>query len=98
MSLPPEKILLRWMNFQLKKAGYGKVVTNFSSDVKVMNLMEMKIFNYLFSFYHEMHFYIRIKCYEQFWQCVNGQWYGFEQFDNLHVPCNLFDNNFEYYS
>ncbi|KAL2488355.1 Fimbrin-2 [Forsythia ovata] len=34
MSLAPEKILLRWMNFQLKKAGYTKTVTNFSSDVK----------------------------------------------------------------
>ncbi|XP_024024196.1 fimbrin-2 [Morus notabilis] len=34
MSLPPEKILLRWMNFQLKKSGYRKIVTNFSSDVK----------------------------------------------------------------
>ncbi|KAK9088036.1 hypothetical protein Syun_030430 [Stephania yunnanensis] len=34
MNLPPEKILLRWMNFQLKKAGYRKVVTNFSSDIK----------------------------------------------------------------
>lgn len=35
MSLSPEKILLRWMNFHLKKAGYKKIVTNFSSDVKV---------------------------------------------------------------
>ncbi|GAB4830337.1 Fimbrin-2 [Ancistrocladus abbreviatus] len=34
MSLPPEKILLRWMNFQLKKAGHKKIVTNFSSDIK----------------------------------------------------------------
>ncbi|XP_052170690.1 fimbrin-2 [Diospyros lotus] len=34
MSLPPEKILLRWMNFQLKKTGYEKTVTNFSSDIK----------------------------------------------------------------
>ncbi|XP_015079373.1 fimbrin-2-like [Solanum pennellii] len=34
MSLPPEKILLRWMNFQLKKARYEKIVTNFSSDIK----------------------------------------------------------------
>ncbi|TMW96489.1 hypothetical protein EJD97_007270 [Solanum chilense] len=34
MNLPPEKILLRWMNFQLKKAGYNKIVTNFSSDIK----------------------------------------------------------------
>lgn len=38
MNLPPEKILLRWMNFHLKKAGYKKIVTNFSSDVKVMIL------------------------------------------------------------
>ena len=35
ISLPPEKILLRWMNFQLKKVGYKKIVTNFSSDIKV---------------------------------------------------------------
>ncbi|CAI0559721.1 unnamed protein product [Linum tenue] len=34
MSLPPEKILLRWMNFQLKKSPFKKTVTNFSSDVK----------------------------------------------------------------
>ncbi|XP_077216466.1 fimbrin-5-like [Tasmannia lanceolata] len=34
MSLAPEKILLKWMNFHLQKAGYKKPVTNFSSDVK----------------------------------------------------------------
>ncbi|KAG4139035.1 hypothetical protein ERO13_D07G167300v2 [Gossypium hirsutum] len=34
MSLPPEKILLRWMNYQLKKSSYKKIVTNFSTDVK----------------------------------------------------------------
>ncbi|XP_021733516.1 fimbrin-2-like [Chenopodium quinoa] len=34
LSLPPEKILLRWMNFQLKKSEYKKVVSNFSSDIK----------------------------------------------------------------
>ncbi|KAL2935760.1 Fimbrin-2 [Bienertia sinuspersici] len=34
MSLPPEKILLRWMNFQLRKSEYKKVVTNFSTDIK----------------------------------------------------------------
>ncbi|CAH2080593.1 unnamed protein product [Thlaspi arvense] len=33
-GLPPEKLLLKWMNFHLKKAGYKKQVTNFSSDVK----------------------------------------------------------------
>ncbi|KAK8959888.1 Fimbrin-like protein 2 [Platanthera guangdongensis] len=34
MSLPPEKILLRWMNFQLMKGGFKRTITNFSSDVK----------------------------------------------------------------
>ncbi|KAG8477888.1 hypothetical protein CXB51_027493 [Gossypium anomalum] len=34
MSLPPEKILLRWMNFQLKKSPYKKIISNFSTDVK----------------------------------------------------------------
>ncbi|KAF3774581.1 hypothetical protein EJ110_NYTH49278 [Nymphaea thermarum] len=36
MGLSPEKILLRWMNFHLKKAGYKKNITNFSSDVKLV--------------------------------------------------------------
>ncbi|KAG1363845.1 hypothetical protein COCNU_11G006720 [Cocos nucifera] len=36
MSLAPEKMLLKWMNFHLKKAGYKKTVTNFSSDVKTI--------------------------------------------------------------
>eukprot|EP00249_Psilotum_nudum_P023576 c28927_g1_i1 orf=240-2156(+) len=34
LHLPPEKVLLRWMNFHLQKAGYGKVISNFSSDIK----------------------------------------------------------------
>ncbi|OMP04298.1 hypothetical protein COLO4_09752 [Corchorus olitorius] len=34
MGLAPEKVLLRWMNFHLKKGGYEKTVSNFSSDVK----------------------------------------------------------------
>ncbi|KAL9316835.1 hypothetical protein ACSQ67_017836 [Phaseolus vulgaris] len=34
ISLAPEKVLLKWMNFHLKKAGYEKEVTNFSSDLK----------------------------------------------------------------
>ncbi|XP_074587634.1 fimbrin-5-like [Curcuma longa] len=34
VSLSPEKLLLKWMNFHLKKAGYKKTVSNFSSDVK----------------------------------------------------------------
>lgn len=35
MGLAPEKVLLKWMNYHLKKAGYEKPVTNFSSDLKV---------------------------------------------------------------
>ncbi|CAH9054524.1 unnamed protein product, partial [Cuscuta epithymum] len=34
LSLSPEKVLLKWMNFHLKKVGYKKQVTNFSSDLK----------------------------------------------------------------
>ncbi|KAE8125453.1 hypothetical protein FH972_020259 [Carpinus fangiana] len=34
LSLPPDKVLLKWMNFHLQKAGYKKPVTNFSSDLK----------------------------------------------------------------
>ncbi|KAE8701346.1 Fimbrin-5 [Hibiscus syriacus] len=34
MSLGPEKVLLKWMNFHLKKAGYQKQVTNFTTDLK----------------------------------------------------------------
>ncbi|XP_051125450.1 fimbrin-1 isoform X2 [Andrographis paniculata] len=34
MALPPEKVLLKWMNFHLKKGGYKKNVTNFTSDLK----------------------------------------------------------------
>ena len=37
MGLAPEKLLLKWMNFHLKKAGYKKPVTNFSSDLKVIH-------------------------------------------------------------
>ncbi|GAB2279838.1 fimbrin, variant 3 [Dionaea muscipula] len=34
MALSPEKILLKWMNFHLKKGGYKKTLTNFSSDLR----------------------------------------------------------------
>ncbi|KAI4306166.1 hypothetical protein L6164_029467 [Bauhinia variegata] len=34
LSLPPEKVLLKWMNFHLEKGGYKKPVKNFSSDLK----------------------------------------------------------------
>uniref|UniRef100_A0A7N0ZYZ3 Calponin-homology (CH) domain-containing protein n=1 Tax=Kalanchoe fedtschenkoi TaxID=63787 RepID=A0A7N0ZYZ3_KALFE len=34
LCLPPEKMLLKWMNFHLKKGGYKKTVSNFSSDLK----------------------------------------------------------------
>lgn len=44
MSLGPEKLLLKWMNFHLKKAGYKKTVTNFSSDVKVQTKVALSSF------------------------------------------------------
>ncbi|KAJ3039251.1 hypothetical protein HDV00_012490 [Rhizophlyctis rosea] len=34
LKLPPEQILLRWFNYHLKKAGWNKKVSNFSSDVR----------------------------------------------------------------
>ena len=43
MNLPPDKVLLKWMNFQLKKAGYQKEVTNFSTDLKVSSSMTLKL-------------------------------------------------------
>ncbi|KAE9606376.1 putative dystrophin [Lupinus albus] len=34
LSLSPEKVLLKWMNFHIQRGGYQKTVKNFSSDVK----------------------------------------------------------------
>ncbi|KAL1202990.1 Fimbrin-1 [Cardamine amara subsp. amara] len=34
LRLYPEKVLLKWINFHLKKGGYKKTVSNFSSDLK----------------------------------------------------------------
>ncbi|KAJ1279742.1 hypothetical protein BS78_04G178600 [Paspalum vaginatum] len=34
VTLAPDKMLLKWMNFHLKRVGYKKTVTNFSTDVK----------------------------------------------------------------
>ncbi|XWS75842.1 hypothetical protein CRYUN_Cryun01aG0126600 [Craigia yunnanensis] len=34
LGLAPEKVLLKWMNFHLKKVGHEKQITNFSSDLK----------------------------------------------------------------
>jgi hypothetical protein len=39
LGLAPEKVLLKWMNFHLKKAGYEKPVSNFSSDLKVLAIL-----------------------------------------------------------
>ena len=38
MNLSPEKVLLKWVNFHLKRAGYKKPLNNFSTDVKVNNI------------------------------------------------------------
>nr|CAB3477244.1 unnamed protein product [Digitaria exilis] len=50
MSLSPEKILLRWMNFQLKKGGYQRTVTNFSSDIKVCTMIHSPCEDLFFTF------------------------------------------------
>ena len=34
MKLPPEAILIRWLNFHLKKTGSEKKVSNLGSDLK----------------------------------------------------------------
>jgi hypothetical protein len=34
LKLPPEAILIRWLNFHLKKVGVDKQVTNLGSDLK----------------------------------------------------------------
>jgi len=34
LKLSPEQILLRWINFHLRKSGCGRHVTNLSSDIK----------------------------------------------------------------
>jgi len=33
-ALGPEKLLLRWVNYHLAKAGYSQPITNFGSDIK----------------------------------------------------------------
>jgi hypothetical protein len=44
--LNAEANLLRWFNYQLKKAGYVQVVKNFSDNISVKNLL-LKIFIFL---------------------------------------------------
>ena len=50
MGLAPEKVLLKWMNFHLKKAGYKKSVANFSSDLKVSSTAIYQVNLALFKF------------------------------------------------
>ena len=33
-ALGPEKLLLRWVNYHLARAGYSEPITNFGSDIK----------------------------------------------------------------
>lgn len=35
VKLPPETILLRWLNYHLTKAGFDRFISNFGSDVSV---------------------------------------------------------------
>jgi len=32
--LSPEQILIRWVNYHLKRAGCGRQISNFTSDIK----------------------------------------------------------------
>ena len=34
LKLPPETILIRWVNFHLAKSGYDKQINNLGSDLK----------------------------------------------------------------
>jgi len=34
MLLAPEQILIRWVNYHLKRAGCGRQICNFTSDIK----------------------------------------------------------------
>jgi len=35
VQMPPEKLLLRWVNYHLEHAGSARQMSNFSEDVKV---------------------------------------------------------------
>lgn len=35
LKLSPEQLLLRWFNYHLEQAGFGRRVNNFGSDIKV---------------------------------------------------------------
>jgi plastin-1 len=35
LKLPTDQILMRWFNYHLKAAGWGRRVNNFSGDIKV---------------------------------------------------------------
>ena len=34
MKLSPEQILIRWVNYHLRKSGCGREISNFTSDIK----------------------------------------------------------------
>lgn len=36
MKLSPENILLRWVNYHLERAGSQRRITNFTTDIKVI--------------------------------------------------------------
>ncbi|KAK3608523.1 hypothetical protein CHS0354_010378 [Potamilus streckersoni] len=42
MKLSPEQILIRWVNYHLRKAGCGRQIANFSSDIK-----DSEVYTYL---------------------------------------------------
>lgn len=60
LRLPPEKVLLKWMNFHLKKGGYKKTVGNFSSDLKVFGLPSSNSRKYSLLFVHSKALFKRL--------------------------------------
>lgn len=40
IKLPPETILLRWMNYHLARGGYPNQVNNFGGDIAVRNCVK----------------------------------------------------------
>ena len=40
-QLPPEQILLMWINYHLKQAGVNRTVTNFGEDLKARSFFEV---------------------------------------------------------
>jgi Calponin homology (CH) domain len=59
LALSPDAILVRWVNFHLEAAGHQRRIANFSSDIKVLELLRAIHLTLTFS---RMRRYIRSYC------------------------------------